>query len=99
MYSIYVCILQILKNDPNVERVEEDNPICVDVLRTDNETETDSGRSRRSFEPDEICWNIDRIDERSLPLDGDYCPPVQGMQLLYMICSINALHNLWLACK
>jgi len=77
----YVCILQIIKNDPNVERVEEDNPMCVDMLRPDNETEIDSGRSRRSNEPDEICWNIDRIDERSLPLDGDYCPPVQGMEL------------------
>ena len=67
-----------MKNDPNVERVEEDNPMCVDILKPDNETETDNGRNRRSFEPDEICWNIDRLDERSLPLDGDYCPPVQG---------------------
>ena len=76
MYA-YPLILQIM-NDPNVERVEEDKPMCVDILKPDNETETDNGRSRRSFEPDEICWNIDRLDERSLPLDGDYCPPVQG---------------------
>ncbi|XP_065900571.1 uncharacterized protein [Dysidea avara] len=68
---------QILKNK-NVERVEEDKPMCVDLLKPDNETETDNGRSRRSSEPDEICWNIDRLDERSLPLDGDYCPLVQG---------------------
>ena len=71
----YLFILQILKNK-NVERVEEDKPMCVDILKPDNET--DNGRSRRSFEPDEICWNIDCLDERSLPLDGDYCPPVQG---------------------
>ena len=67
-----------MKNDPNVERIEEDNPMCVDILKPDNETETDNGRNRRSIEPDEICWNIDRLDERFLPLDGDYCPPVQG---------------------
>jgi len=52
-------------------------PVCVDLLKPDNETDTNS-RTRRSFEPDEICWNVDRIDERTLPLDGDYCPPVQG---------------------
>ena len=62
----------------NVERVEEDNPMCVDILKPDSETETGNGRSQRSFEPDEICWNIDLLDERSLSLDGDYCPPVQG---------------------
>ena len=76
MYA-HLFILQILKNK-NVERVEEDKPMCVDLLKPDNETETDNCSCRRSCEPDEICWNIDRLDERSLPLDGDYCPPVQG---------------------
>jgi len=84
-----VLILQIAK-DPNVESVEEDQPMCIDLLKPDNETETDNGRSRRSFEPDEICWNIDRLDERSLPLDGDYCPPVQGS---YNFCLSSALRH------
>ena len=77
---MFIVLLKILK-DPNVERVEEDKPVCIDLLKPDNETVSDDSRSRRSFEPDEICWNIDRLDERSLPLDGDYCPPVQGSYL------------------
>jgi len=55
--------------------------MCVDILNPDPDPEpVDSTRRRRSFEPDEICWNIDRCDERGLPpLDGTYCPPVDGM--------------------
>jgi len=58
-----------------------DEPVCVDLLEPDNEVDDDNGtdsRRRRSFEPDEICWNVDRIDERFCPLDGVYCPPVDG---------------------
>ena len=68
-----------LENDPTIERVERDQPMCVDILIPDNETDN-STRRRRSFEPDEICWNIDRCDEGGLPpLDGEYLPPVDGM--------------------
>ena len=58
-----------------------DEPVCVDLLEPDDETDDDNGtdsRRRRSFEIDEICWNVDRIDERFCPLDGEYCPPVDG---------------------
>ena len=57
--------------------------MCVDILEPEPDPDPANGasnRSKRSFEPDEICWNIDRCDERGLPpLDGVYCPPVDGM--------------------
>jgi len=68
-------MIQLLKRD-DVESVSDDEPCCVDILEPDDEP--DGTRKRRSSETDEICWNVDRCDERSLPLDGDYCPPVQG---------------------
>ena len=53
--------------------MEEDKPVCVDV--TD---EPEPGRSKRSFDPNELTWNIDRLDERRLPLDGEFCPAADG---------------------
>ena len=58
-----------------MEKVEEDEPVCVDVTE---EPQPDSSRRRRSFDPTELTWNIDRLDERSLPLDGEFCPAADG---------------------
>ena len=66
-----------LEERNDVEHVDTDEPVCIDMLKPDDEPDTYS-RRRRSFETDEICWNVDRIDERYCPLDGDYCPPVDG---------------------
>ena len=62
--------------------------MCVDLLNPDPDPEAGNGRSRRSFEPDEICWNIDRCDESGLPpFDGEYCPPVEGIYVnSYFTC-------------
>jgi len=72
--------------------------MCVDLLNPDPDPEAGNGRSRRSFEPDEICWNIDRCDESGLPpFDGEYCPPVEGMLIatshaycVIMLCHIQS---------
>ena len=56
--------------------MELDQPVCDDVY-----DEPDPGvpnRNRRSFDPNELTWNIDRLDERTLPLDGEYCPAAIG---------------------
>jgi len=84
-YTVYYCCIVQLENDTTIERFERDQPMCVDILDPDPDPETDnSTRRRRSFEPDEICWNIDRCDEGGLPpLDGVYCPPVDGMFIPY----------------
>ena len=65
-----------LANDPDVEKVEVDEPVCSDLVS--DEPETTSNRRRRSFDPNELTWNIDRLDERSLPLDGEFCPAATG---------------------
>jgi len=67
-------------SDSTINRIEIDRPMCVDILDPDPDPDSStSTRKRRSFEPDEFCWNIDRCDERGLPpLDGEYCPPVDG---------------------
>jgi len=53
--------------------VEEDMPCCIDL---DPATENSSFIS--SFDPNELTWNIDRLDERQLPLDGQFCPAAKG---------------------
>ena len=70
-------------NDPDVERVERDQIVCVDIENGGDPDPTPSpspqpGRKRRSFDPTELTWNIDRLDERSLPLDGQFCPAAPG---------------------
>ena len=50
--------------------------MCSDLVS--DEPEPTSGRRRRSFDPTELTWNIDRLDERSLPLDGGFCPAADG---------------------
>jgi len=63
-----------------VEHVDIDEPLCVDMLKPDDLSDDDVVNSRRvkSVEMDEIDWNVDRIDKRLYPLDGDYCPLVNG---------------------
>ena len=64
-------------NDPDVERVERDQIVCADVV-SDEPQPGISGRKRRSFDPTQLTWNIDRLDERRLPLDGQFCPASSG---------------------
>lgn len=63
--------------------MEEDLPVCDDTLSgsdPDPEPNRQSDRrGKRSFDPNELTWNIDRLDERSLPLDGQFCPAANGM--------------------
>lgn len=33
-----------------------------------------------------LGWHLDRIDQPSLPLDGQYCPRENGMSLSIAIC-------------
>ena len=61
-------------NDPDVEIVERDQPVCVDIVSD----EPEPSRKRRSFDPTQLTWNIDRLDERQLPLDGQFCPAATG---------------------
>ena len=66
-------------NDPDVERVERDQIVCVDIESAgEPDPSPQSGRKRRSFDPTELTWNIDRLDERNLPLDGQFCPAASG---------------------
>ena len=56
--------------------MEVDEPVCSDLVS--DEPEPTSNRRRRSFDPTELTWNIDRLDQRSLPLDGQFCPAADG---------------------
>jgi len=50
--------------------------MCVDIM------DADPGPGCCA-NPNEIFWNIDRCDNGGLPpLDGVYCPPVDGMLIL-----------------
>ena len=71
-----MCQFLQLANDPDVQKVELDEPVCSDLVS--DEPEPTSGRRRRSFDPTELTWNIDRLDERTLPLDGGFCPAADG---------------------
>ena len=68
-----------VQNSSSTETVEEDMPVCDDTLDGGSPDPSSSGRERRSFDPNELTWNIDRLDERTLPLDGQYCPAADGM--------------------
>ena len=35
-------------------------------------------RVRRSSHFNQLTWNIDRLDQRHLPLDGEFCPLADG---------------------
>ena len=66
-----------------MEKVELDQPVCDDIV-----DEPDPGapnRNRRSFDPTELTWNIDRLDERTLPLDGQYCPAAIGRSCIIAV--------------
>jgi len=65
----------------DVEHVDIDEPLCVNMLKPEDLSDDDravTSRRLRSLEMDKIDWNVDRIDERLYPLDGDYCPLVNG---------------------
>ena len=89
-------------NDPDVERVERDQMTCVDIV-SDEPQPGISGRKRRSLDPTQLTWNIDRLDERRLPLDGQFCPAASGkytpsfprMQGVYYIACITSAHTVW----
>lgn len=74
-YIIYCGKSLQLAQDPDVERVEIDQPVCDDAINDSQPV----GIS--SFNPNELTWNIDRLDERQLPLDGEYCPAATGMHI------------------
>ena len=53
--------------------------MCDDVLiGSEPDPDEQNDRRKRSFDPTELTWNIDRLDERSLPLDGQFCPAADG---------------------
>ena len=59
--------------------MEVDELVCIDPVSDEpDEPEPTSNRTRRSFDPNELTWNIDRLDQRSLPLDGEFCPAADG---------------------
>ena len=35
-------------------------------------------KARRSPHSNHLPWNIDRLDQRHLPLDGEFCPLADG---------------------
>ena len=66
-------------NDPDVESVVQDPIVCADIVTDEPEPQPNiTSRRRRSFDPTQLTWNIDRLDERSLPLDGKFCPAANG---------------------
>ena len=62
-------------NDPDVEKVERDQIVCVDIIP---ENASNTTASRKRGVPGQLTWNIDRLDERRLPLDGQFCPAASG---------------------
>ena len=65
-------------NDPDVETVERDQPVCADIVSDEPEPSNNNSRKRRSFDPTQLTWNIDRLDQRQLPLDGQFYPAANG---------------------
>ena len=78
-------------NDPDVERVELDQPVCDDRMPDDpNPATVNASVGIASFDPTELTWNIDRLDQRRLPLDGQYCPAALGKYLDIVVLAMGA---------
>ena len=78
--------------------MERDQVMCVDDLHSG---EPEPARQRRSFDPNELTWNIDRLDQRSVPLDGQFCPAANGkeMQAVINFCKLYSYIDPIFPCK
>ena len=61
--------------------MESDQPVCVDIDPEYNDNNDTMSRRKRSFDPTKLTWNIDRLDQRMLPLDNQFCPLANGMHI------------------
>ena len=56
-------------------------PVCDDVVEGPDPNKIQTA----SFDPNELTWNIDRLDERQLPLDGQFCPAADGIYICILL--------------
>ena len=76
LFLFSISLLYFLQNQENFE-VNNKKLDC----GTDNH---DAGcaniskKARRSSHSNQLTWNIDRLDQRHLPLDGEFCPLADG---------------------
>nr|WP_042191645.1 S8 family peptidase [Kibdelosporangium sp. MJ126-NF4]CEL20204.1 Alkaline protease [Kibdelosporangium sp. MJ126-NF4]CTQ97430.1 Alkaline protease [Kibdelosporangium sp. MJ126-NF4] len=75
---------QFLRHLPQVEAVEQDREIRIDTPQSSSAT----GEPRAA-----ASWGLDRIDQRGLPLDGNYSPNHDGSPVTAYILDTGIQHN------